>query len=218
MAEPLVAILLSTYNGERFLSEQLDSLLAQTHRNTRIVVRDDGSSDGTRAMLERYRQAHTNIQITYGENLGSIASFFWLIDHAPQDAAYFCFCDQDDVWEADKITRGVRALDGLDRLQQQRRKVCIVFFEVADVSGAIAIAAPFRGALAAPIQAQDFKAARSKFVGDLVVLFEEFRVPVQHQADCPLWHGRGQFPDAGAQMALVRRHQSERAKGRHDES
>jgi len=115
MAEPLVAILLSTYNGERFLGEQLDSLLAQTHRNTRIVVRDDGSSDGTRAILDRYGKAHANIEIAHGENLGSIASFFWLIDHAPPDAAYLCFCDQDDVWEADKITRGVRALDGLDQ-------------------------------------------------------------------------------------------------------
>ena len=114
MSEPLVAILLSTYNGERFLGEQLDSLLAQTHRNTRIVVRDDGSTYGTRAILDRYARAHPNIQITFGENLRNVASFFWLVDHAPQEAAYLCFCDQDDVWEADKVARGVRALQGLD--------------------------------------------------------------------------------------------------------
>ena len=114
MTEPLVAILLSTYNGERFLGEQLDSLLAQTHRNMRIVVRDDGSSDGTRAILDRYARAHANVEVTYGENLRNVASFFWLVDHAPKDAAYLCFCDQDDVWEPDKVARGVRALQALD--------------------------------------------------------------------------------------------------------
>src|SRR3954471_12353867 len=107
MAEPLVAILLSSYNGERFLGEQLDSLLGQTHRNLRILVRDDGSTDGTAALLRRYAERHPSIEVTFGANLRHIASFFWLLDHAPAEAAYIAFCDQDDVWEADKIARGV---------------------------------------------------------------------------------------------------------------
>src|SRR5690242_5828721 len=115
MAGESVVILLSSYNGERFLREQLDSLLQQTHGNTRILVRDDGSTDGTRAILDAYAGRHGNIQGAYGDNLGHVRSFFWLLDHAPADAAYLCFSDQDDVWEADKVARGVRALDGIDQ-------------------------------------------------------------------------------------------------------
>jgi hypothetical protein len=113
MAGEPVAILLSSYNGERFLREQLDSLLQQTHANTRVLVRDDGSTDGTRAILDSYARRHGNIAVTYGDNWRHVKSFFWLLDHAPIDAAYFCFCDQDDVWEADKVARGIRALDGI---------------------------------------------------------------------------------------------------------
>jgi len=106
---PLVAVLLSSYNGERYLAEQLDSLLAQTHRNLRIVVRDDGSSDNTREILRRYASEHANVQVTYGENIGLVPSFFRLVDEAPS-ADYYCFSDQDDVWEADKVERGMHRL------------------------------------------------------------------------------------------------------------
>lgn len=123
-------ILLSSYNGERFVRDQLDSLLQQTHRNTRILIRDDGSTDGTRSILDSYAERHRNIEITYGDNLGYVKSFFWLLDHAPADAAYYCFCDQDDYWEADKVARGIRVLGGISRPAMVFTNVHIVDFRL----------------------------------------------------------------------------------------
>ncbi len=104
---PTVNILLSTYNGEKFLSQQLDSLLAQSYPNLLIHIRDDGSSDSTMQLLESYRKVHSNILVTRGENLGAAKSFFHLLLHADNTCDYFAYCDQDDVWKPDKIERAV---------------------------------------------------------------------------------------------------------------
>ncbi len=84
MTAPL-AILLSTYNGERFLAEQLDSLLRQTWRDFIIIARDDGSSDGSRALLAEYAAKHPErFRLLPGDggNLGACASFARLLGHA----------------------------------------------------------------------------------------------------------------------------------------
>ncbi len=105
-----VTILLSTYNGGRFLREQLSSLYAQTHPTIKILVRDDGSSDDTRAILD----AEGLEQLESHENLGATGSFFALLRHAAQtDTEYVAFCDQDDVWQKNKIQRAVVALTPL---------------------------------------------------------------------------------------------------------
>ncbi|MEQ1528082.1 MAG: glycosyltransferase family 2 protein [Methylococcales bacterium] len=110
-ASELVTILVSTYNGSQFLAQQLDSLYRQSYKNIRILVRDDGSSDSTRDILERAcRQG--KIDILEGNiNLGPAASFFELLRQAAlTNTAYVAFCDQDDVWAAEKITRAITAL------------------------------------------------------------------------------------------------------------
>lgn len=111
---PKVNILLSTYNGEKFLSQQLDSLLAQTYPDILIHVRDDGSSDKTIAILEAYRDAHSNIRVALGENLGAAKSFYRLLLDADDSCDYFAYCDQDDVWKPDKIERAVAFHQGED--------------------------------------------------------------------------------------------------------
>jgi glycosyltransferase involved in cell wall biosynthesis len=105
-----VAVLLSTYNGERWLPAQLDSLLAQTHQDLRVVVRDDGSADGTRRVLRNYAARHPLVQWSSGANLGPAASFLALLANATSDADLVAFCDQDDVWEPDHLERAVAAL------------------------------------------------------------------------------------------------------------
>ena len=105
-------VLLSAYNGETYIREQLDSLLAQTLRNIEILVRDDGSADGTRAILTKYAQRGV-LRWYAGENLGPARSFWRLLQDAP-DADYYAFCDQDDVWDADKLEIAVSALERLD--------------------------------------------------------------------------------------------------------
>lgn len=99
-----VAVLLSTFNGARFLEEQLDSLLHQTSRDFHIYIRDDGSADGTVEIIGRYAAANCE-QITFIEDgesrRGAAGSFFHLLESV--DSQYYMFCDQDDVWLPQKI-------------------------------------------------------------------------------------------------------------------
>ena len=109
-----VTILLSTYNGSKFLRQQLDSLYQQTYPNIRILVRDDGSIDSTRALLEK-EQAKGRITLfeEHG-NLGAAPSFFELLKNAATtETEYVAFCDQDDVWHPEKIARAVLRLTGV---------------------------------------------------------------------------------------------------------
>lgn len=96
-------IILSTYNGEKYLNQQLDSLFSQTYENFEIIARDDGSQDKTLEILRSYDITIIDSK----ENLGAKGSFGELLEYAVQnsDADYFIFCDQDDVWEDDKIEK-----------------------------------------------------------------------------------------------------------------
>jgi len=107
---PEVSLVLSSFNGARYLSEQLDSLLAQKYPNLLINVRDDGSSDDTRSILKSYEAKHPNIHVSFGEWLGIANSFFHLLQNNGDASQYFAFCDQDDVWCPDKIERAVEKL------------------------------------------------------------------------------------------------------------
>ena len=98
-----LAILLGTYNGGRFLREQLDSLFAQTMKDFQLYIRDDASTDDTIQIVREYQQRHSNIIMVEDDkfNLGAMRNFERLLAFA--DADYYMFCDQDDVWLSDKI-------------------------------------------------------------------------------------------------------------------
>lgn len=111
----LIQILMSTYNGEKYLAEQLDSLLAQTLAKKegwemKILIRDDGSKDKTRDILREYEKKDSRIRHIECANAGVITSFFELIDLSERDADYLAFCDQDDVWMPEKLERAVAKL------------------------------------------------------------------------------------------------------------
>lgn len=100
----MISILLATYNGEKYLREQLDSLLAQTVTGFRIVARDDGSTDGTMAILEEYQNANPSI-ISVCRNArgtGGAKHNFWGMMSSCRDD-YIMLCDQDDVWLPCKV-------------------------------------------------------------------------------------------------------------------
>lgn len=104
-----VCVLLSTYNGQTYLQEQLNSILSQKFKgNISVVVRDDGSSDNTLTILKEWKHKE-NILVIPGENVGPKASFFELIKQSPP-SDFYAFCDQDDVWESDKVAAGVEKL------------------------------------------------------------------------------------------------------------
>lgn len=109
--EKKVAILLSAYNGEKYIKEQIDSLICQTYKNIHIYIRDDGSSDNTISIIKEYK--NENITLIEGKNCGYIKSFFALLEKV-KNADYYAFCDQDDVWREDKIERTVEKLSKLD--------------------------------------------------------------------------------------------------------
>lgn len=105
-----VQILMSTYNGASYLKTQLDSILNQTYTNVSVLVRDDGSTDGTCAILKAYAGEYPNISFYQGENIGVIQSFLELLRRSDDDVMYYGFADQDDEWMPEKIERAVGKL------------------------------------------------------------------------------------------------------------
>ncbi len=112
---PRVAVLMSTYNGMRYLPEQVESVLAATDADVHLVVRDDGSTDGTPTFLAEAAADDDRIELVTGDNIGVAASFGELLRLAPDDCDYFAFSDQDDVWEADRLSRAASALASISR-------------------------------------------------------------------------------------------------------
>ena len=103
---PLVAILLCTYNGARFLAEQLDSLESQRYQNWRLFASDDGSTDGSLEILREYQSKWPagKLSIRAGPQKGFCCNFLSLACDAEIGADYYAFCDQDDVWLPSKLS------------------------------------------------------------------------------------------------------------------
>ena len=112
----MIDILLSSYNGEKYIFELLESLRNQTYKDYRILIRDDCSSDNTLDIIEQFKNnSDIDIQLIKDEkgNIGSTASFEVLINYSTAD--YFMFCDQDDVWLPDKIEKSIAKMRELEK-------------------------------------------------------------------------------------------------------
>lgn len=111
---PFIHILLATYQGERYLPEQLDSISTQSHRAWSLTVSDDGSVDSTVAIVQAFASRHSTHQVTLlrGPGRRSTANFFHLIRHVKETSPndLFAFCDQDDVWLPEKLARAFAIL------------------------------------------------------------------------------------------------------------
>ena len=108
---PLVSIALCTYNGERFLTRQLDSIIGQDYLNLEIIVTDDCSTDGTRNILADYQSRDGRIRVYLNDqNLGYTKNFEKALTLCT--GKYIAFADQDDVWEQNKITELVGEMPG----------------------------------------------------------------------------------------------------------
>ena len=107
-----VAVLMSTYNGEKYLKEQLDSILFQKEVQVELFVRDDGSSDGTKNILSEYGNKFVNVHIDFATNVGVGNSFMNLLYSVPDSFDFYALADQDDIWEEDKLIEAVNRLDG----------------------------------------------------------------------------------------------------------
>lgn len=125
-------VLLSTWNGEKYLRQLLDSVIRQTYREIYITIRDDYSSDRTKLILDEYASKYSHIQVKYGEeNLGAANSFFWLLQNAKEECSYFAFCDQDDVWKEFKIARAVEVISRI--IKEQKRSLPVMYCSAYDL-------------------------------------------------------------------------------------
>lgn len=109
-----IAILMSTYNGEKYLDEQLESILNQNvNAQITLYIRDDGSTDSTIDIIQRWKQK-LDIVLYKEKNLGPASSFWRLFTLDEIRADYYAFCDQDDVWDSNKLQIGIEALKNQD--------------------------------------------------------------------------------------------------------
>ncbi len=108
-----VHIMMATYNGERYLKEQLDSILNQTYTDWALYISDDGSTDRTVSIIEQYVSEHPDriFRLEAGERMGGATeNFTFLFSECPK-AQYYMFSDQDDVWLDTKIENMVKAME-----------------------------------------------------------------------------------------------------------
>lgn len=122
MNENTVAILMSTYNGAKYLKDQLQSIINQSYSNWHLYIRDDGSSDETGEIIKSYAKKDSRISIIHDTlgNIGSVRSFFYLLEQV--DSNFYMFSDQDDYWKQDKIQKSILLLK---QHNHKRKPICV---------------------------------------------------------------------------------------------
>lgn len=118
-----VTVLLSTYNGEKYIEQQIDSILNQQDVIVALYVRDDGSTDRTRSILKKYA-SDSRVNIIEGDNIGYANSFLALLFSVPE-SDFYAFADQDDVWLPGKLSAAVSHIDK-DLLDVYASALCVV--------------------------------------------------------------------------------------------
>lgn len=123
-----VSVLLSTYNGEKYLREQINSILSQEDVNIKLIVRDDGSTDSTLDILREYKDK-SYLQYYNEVNIGYAKSFMNLIMKSRDTADYYAFCDQDDIWDSKKI---IKAIEKLEKIKNEEFKLYFSNLTIVD--------------------------------------------------------------------------------------
>lgn len=124
MEHKQTAILLATYNGERYLEEQLNSLFRQTDTDWTLYVHDDGSQDNTPKILENFAKEHSNmIVLQYAPTGGAMSNFLSLLHN--MEADYYFFCDQDDIWVKEKVEREKSEIQLLEKQKGEKCPIIV---------------------------------------------------------------------------------------------
>ena len=120
----MIEILLAVYNGEIFLKEQLESIINQSYNNWKILIYDDGSSDGSLKIIKCYSELYKDkIKYIHSEtNSGSASEVFSKLMQISR-SEYVCFCDQDDVWHKDKLKI---SLDAMKEIEKDNKDIPIL--------------------------------------------------------------------------------------------
>ena len=120
-----IYVIMATYNGEKYVEEQIDSILKQTYKNIKLVISDDCSKDNTRKILQKYEKEDERVEVYYQEkNLGCIKNFEFLLSKVQSEI--FMFSDQDDVWLPEKIEKTY------EKMQKEQADLVFGDLEVVD--------------------------------------------------------------------------------------
>lgn len=107
-----ITVIISTYNGEKYIKRQIESILRQKDVLVTCFIRDDGSRDHTVEIIKELQKKHNNIILQEGENIGWEKSFLYALKASPQ-SDYYAFSDQDDIWFKNKLINGINHFEGL---------------------------------------------------------------------------------------------------------
>ena len=116
----MVSVCIATYNGERYIKEQVESILCQLNKEDEIIISDDGSKDETITVLESFHDKRIQIYYNTGRH-GVVPNFENALNHSSGD--YIFLSDQDDIWSADKVKICIEALKGVDLVVHNSRVV-----------------------------------------------------------------------------------------------
>ena len=108
-----VCVLLSSYNGEKYIEAQIHSILKQKGVDIHLLVRDDGSTDKTKEIIKKIANTDRRVSYIFGDNLRTARSFYDIAKRCER-SDYYAFSDQDDVWEPNKILNATKCLKGYD--------------------------------------------------------------------------------------------------------
>ena len=110
----MVNIILATYNGEKYIEQQLLSLMAQTYTKWKCIIHDDGSKDKTVKIIKKYQKLDSRFVLIEDKisNKNAGKNFLHTLKFGKAD--YFCFCDQDDIWLDNKLQKLVNAIEKKD--------------------------------------------------------------------------------------------------------
>lgn len=120
-----VAVIMSTYNGELYVKEQIESILKQAEVDITLFVRDDGSRDKTIDIIERLEKCNNKIHFMKGTNIGVGNSFMHMLYDVPDDYDYYAFSDQDDVWNQKKMYKAVEMLNNTNKQLYVSNQKCV---------------------------------------------------------------------------------------------
>lgn len=110
-----VAVVMSTYNGEKYIREQINSILDQEDVEISLFIRDDGSNDNTLSIIKEYDMKYKNIHLILdGQNLGPAVSFMHLL-YQINGYDYYAFADQDDLWKKRKVITGIQSIQNINK-------------------------------------------------------------------------------------------------------
>ncbi len=140
----MIEILLATYQGEKYIREQIDSILTQSYSDWHLTISDDGSTDETVSIIDEYQSRYPD-QIRAVRSKKKIGTardhFFWLMQNCGSD--YICFCDQDDVWKPDKLKLFADRMREMEETEGQNTPIlvfsdlCVVDKELKVISDSI---------------------------------------------------------------------------------